>query len=127
MEALVADPSFKGTDVGRTLEAICLKYSIDLYWHMGFVLMVDEVPMNFRGSKMPSLARRIARNNCIDANIIGSAVVDLKRNPLSWSDRGTYEEVLQELKLLWHVLVRFGKPNQSRTKYPFLKHVYKRS
>ncbi len=51
---------------------------------------------------MPSLARRIARNHCIDANIIGSAVVDLKCNPLSWSDRGTYEEVLQELKLLWH-------------------------
>lgn len=113
VEALVVDPSFKGTNVGRTLEEICLKYSIDLYWHMGFVLTVDEVPMDFRGSKMPSLARRIARNNCIDAHIIGSAVVDLKRNPLSWSDRGTYEEVLQELKLLWHVLVRFGKPNRN--------------
>ncbi|CJC61813.1 Protein of uncharacterised function (DUF3626) [Streptococcus pneumoniae] len=61
---------------------------------------------------MPSLARRIARHNCINANIIGSAVADLKRNPLSWSDCGTYEEVLQELKLLWHVLVRFGKPNR---------------
>ncbi|WP_242269206.1 DUF3626 domain-containing protein [Bacillus cereus group sp. BfR-BA-01352] len=112
VEVLVVDPSFKGTDVGRTLEEICLKYSIDLYWHIGFVLPVDEVPMDFRGSKMPSLARRIGRNHCIDANIIGSAVVDLKRNPLSWSDRGTYEEVLQELKLLWHVLVRFGKPNR---------------
>ncbi|MED3444325.1 hypothetical protein CON34_06660 [Bacillus thuringiensis] len=112
VEVLVADPSFKGTDVGRVLEEICLKYAIDLYWHIGFVLMVDEVPMDFRGSKMPSLARRIERNHCIDANIIGSAVVDLKRNPLSWSDRGTYEEVLQELKLLWHVLVRFGKPNR---------------
>ncbi|MEJ9115735.1 DUF3626 domain-containing protein [Bacillus paramobilis] len=112
VEALVVDPSFKSMDVGRTLEEICLKYSIDLYWHMGFVLPIDEVPMDFRGSKMPSLARRIARNNCIDANIIGSAVVDLKSNPLSWSDRGTYEEVLQELKLLWHVLVRFGKPNR---------------
>ena len=113
VEALVVDPSFKGTNVGRTLEEICLKYSIDLYWHMGFVLTVDEVPLDFRGSKMPSLARRIARNNCIDAHIIGSAVADLKRNPLSWSDRGTYEEVLQELKLLWHVLVRFGKPNRN--------------
>ncbi|MED4214148.1 DUF3626 domain-containing protein, partial [Priestia megaterium] len=112
VEALVADPSFKGTDVGKVLEEICLKYAIDLYWHIGFVLAVDEVPMDFRGSKMPSLARRIARNHCIDANIIGSAVADLKRNPLSWSDRGTYEEVLQELKLLWHVLVRFGKPNR---------------
>ncbi|MDC2943638.1 DUF3626 domain-containing protein, partial [Bacillus thuringiensis] len=29
-----------------------------------------------------------------------------------WSNRGTYEEVLQELKLLWHVLVRFGEPNR---------------
>ena len=70
---------------------------------------------------MPSLARRIARNHCIDANIIGSAVVDLKRNPLSWSDRGTYEEVLQELKLLWHVLVRFGKQIGSRMKYSILE------
>ena len=51
VEALVVDPSFKGTNVGRTLEEICLKYSIDLYWHIGFVLMVDDVPMNFRGSK----------------------------------------------------------------------------
>ena len=51
VEALVADPSFKGTDVGKVLEEICLKYAIDLYWHIGFVLMVDEVPMDFRGSK----------------------------------------------------------------------------
>ncbi len=51
VEALVADPSFKGTDVGKVLEEICLKYAIDLYWHIGFVLAVDEVPMDFRGSK----------------------------------------------------------------------------
>ena len=51
VEVLVAHPSFKGTDVGRVLEEICLKYAIDLYWHIGFVLMVDEVPMDFRGSK----------------------------------------------------------------------------
>jgi hypothetical protein len=109
VEVLVADPSFKDTNVGRTLEQICLKYSIDLYWHMGFELMVEEVPMDYRGPSMPFLAKRIAQNNIIDANIIGSAVMELKRNPESWSDYGTYKEVLQELKLLWHVLVRFGK------------------
>lgn len=109
VEVLVADPSFKDTHVGRTMEQICLKYSIDLYWHMGFVLMVDEVPADFRGPSMTSLAKRIAQNNFIDANIIGSAVMDLKLNPVSWSDRGTYKEILQELKLLWHVLVRYGK------------------
>ncbi|ETT29381.1 hypothetical protein C161_30151 [Paenibacillus sp. FSL R5-192] len=59
---------------------------------------------------MPSLAKRIAKSDLIDADIIGSAAMDLKRNPSHWSDRGTYTEVLQELKLLWHVLVRYGKP-----------------
>ncbi|MFK4439004.1 hypothetical protein ABIA61_004399 [Paenibacillus sp. RC21] len=107
---LVADPSFKGTHTGRILEQICLKYSVDLYWHMGFTLLVDEVPMNFRGPSMPSLAKRIAQSDFIDVNMIGSAAMDLKRNPSNWSDRGTYKEVLQELKLLWHVLVRYGKP-----------------
>lgn len=59
---------------------------------------------------MPSLAKRIVNSDFIDANIIGSAVMELKRNPSHWSDRGTYKEALQELKLLWHVLVRYGKP-----------------
>ncbi|MBY0119955.1 DUF3626 domain-containing protein [Paenibacillus sp. FSL L8-0435] len=110
VKMLVADPSFKGTHTGRILEQICLKYSIDLHWHMGFTLLVDEVPMDFRGPSMPSLAKRIAKSDLIDANTIGSAAMDLKRNPSHWSDRETYKEVLQELKLLWHVLVRYGKP-----------------
>ncbi|MGE6366324.1 DUF3626 domain-containing protein [Bacillus paramycoides] len=110
VEILVADPSFKDTDVGRVLEEICLKYSIDLFWHSGFALLVDDVPVDFRGPSMPSLAKRIARNHILDTNMIGAAAIDLKRNPDSWSDRGTYKEVLQELKLLWHVLVRYGKP-----------------
>jgi hypothetical protein len=72
--------------------------------------MIDEVPQDFRGPSMPSLAKRIGQNNVIDASIIGTAVMDLNRNPASWSERGAYKEVLQELKLLWHVLVRYGKP-----------------
>lgn len=110
VEILVADPSFEKTIVGKNLEQICLKYSIELYWHRGFELMVDEVPSDFRGPSMPSLAKRIGQNNVINASIIGTAVMDLNRNPDSWSERGTYEEVLQELKQLWHVLVRYGRP-----------------
>ncbi|WP_303802995.1 DUF3626 domain-containing protein [Alicyclobacillus macrosporangiidus] len=119
VEVLVADPSFKGTQIGKTLEQICVKYSIDLYWHMGFALLIDDVPADFRGPSMPSLAKRIARNNFIDASAIGAAAMDLKRDPGSWSDRGSYHEVLQELKLLWHVLVRYGKPRRemAREKY----------
>lgn len=110
VEILVADPSFKDTDIGRIFEQICSRYSIDLYWHMGFVLQADEVPYDFRGPSMPSLAKRIARDGLIDASVIGAAAMDLKRNPDIWIDRGTYGDVLQELKLMWHVLVRYGKP-----------------
>ncbi|MDM5317136.1 DUF3626 domain-containing protein [Fictibacillus sp. b24] len=119
VEVLVADPSFKETRVGKTLEQLCSKYAINLYWHMGFELTADEVPPDFRGPTMPSLAKRIAKNNVIDASVVGSAVMDLKRNPDAWSDLGTYSEALQELKLLWHVLVKYGKPhhNGDKTKW----------
>jgi Protein of unknown function (DUF3626) len=112
VEGLVADPSFKDTSVGETLEQMCSRYSIDLNWHRGFVLHVDEVPADFRGPSMPSLAKRIALKNVIDAYTIGLAVMNLRQNPDAWSDRGTYEEVLQELKLLWHVLVKYGRPKE---------------
>ncbi|WP_462412475.1 DUF3626 domain-containing protein [Neobacillus sp. Marseille-QA0830] len=110
VEVLVADPSFKETNIRTILENLCLKYSIELYWHQGFALMADEVPSDFRGPTMPVLAKFIAQNNGINASVIGCAVMDLYRNPQNWKERGTFKEVLQELKLLWHVLVRFGKP-----------------
>lgn len=109
VDLLVADSSFKKTHVGRILEQLCLKYSIQLYWHKGYTLMIDEVPLDFRGPSMPSLAKRISQNNVINASIIGTAVMELIRNPVAWSERGDYKEVLQELKLLWHVLVRYGR------------------
>jgi hypothetical protein len=108
VEALVADPSFRGTVVGEMLEQLCQRYSIALHWHMGFALQAARVPTDFRGPAMPSLAQRVARNGMIDAGIIGEAVWDLRRNPAAWSDRGTPADALQQLKFLWHVLVRFG-------------------
>lgn len=113
VEMLVADSSFKGTHIGRILEQICYKYSINLYWHMGFAMLADEVPTDFRGPSMPSLAKRIAQDDFIDVNMIGTAAIDLKCNPDTWNDRGTYKEVLQELKLLWHVLLRYGGPSRN--------------
>ena len=58
---------------------------------------------------MPSLAQRVARSGIIDASAIGAAVRDLHARPGDWRDRGSPDEVLQELKLLWHVLVKFGE------------------
>jgi len=61
---------------------------------------------------MPSLAERVAISNVVDASTIGAAVRDLQAHPDDWSDRGSRDEVLQELKLLWHVLVKYGRPAQ---------------
>ncbi|WP_028560297.1 DUF3626 domain-containing protein [Paenibacillus pinihumi] len=108
VDILVADPSFKGTYFGQVLERLCLKYSIRLYWHMGFMMRAEEVPADFRGPALPSLAKRIAQNDYIDASVIGDAVNHLKHHPDQWSDRGEHAGVLQELKYMWHILVRFG-------------------
>jgi hypothetical protein len=48
----------------------------------------------------------------LDAAAIGAAVQQLKRNPDAWADRGAVAHVLQELKLLWQVVVRFGQPSE---------------
>jgi hypothetical protein len=109
-DLLVADPSFAGTETGHALESLCLRYDIALYYHAGFALDLDEVPSDFRGPTMPSLAHRISTGDHIDAKLIGDAAVALKNDPSSFADRGSYDEVLQELKLLWHVLVRHGHP-----------------
>ncbi len=108
VEMLVADNCFKDTDIGKCLYEICDKYSIDLQWRSGYKLRVEDIPADFRGARMPGLASRISKNNNIDARTIGLAVKDLNQHPENWKDYGTTKTVLQELKLLWHVLVRYG-------------------
>jgi hypothetical protein len=110
VDILVIDPSFRGTNTGRTLEALCVRYEITPFWHAGFALAVTDVPADFRGPAMPSLAARVADNGLVDAAAIGRSAAALRRAPTAWADRGSLADVLQELKLLWHVLVRFGGP-----------------
>lgn len=110
VEMLVADPSFKETEIGRVFEDICMDYDIKMVWHHGFEMRAANVPSTFRGPAMPSLAERIARHGFVNARVIGEAVQDLAGQPERWADRGTPSEMLQELKYIWHVLVRFGEP-----------------
>jgi hypothetical protein len=109
-DTLVVDPSFRGTTTGDRLFELCRRYQIELQWHHGFCLRVEDVPYDFRGPTMPSLAERVARERVLDASTVGSAVRDLVAHPDGWKDRATVPEVLQELKFLWHVLVRYGAP-----------------
>ncbi len=114
VDALIADPSFRGSDIGIDLERLCKFHDIAMYWHGGFVLNVEDVPSDFRGPEMPALARRVAENGLLDVRMIGCAAADLKRTPTNWEKVGSPEHVLQALKLLWHVLVKFGKSNDNK-------------
>ncbi|KAL7784078.1 hypothetical protein V8C37DRAFT_396410 [Trichoderma ceciliae] len=109
VEALVVDPSFftRG-DTGPLLKALNETYGFPLFANHGFRLPVESVPSDFRGPTMPSLAATIAYKGSVDVQAIGEAVRDLVACAERWEDRGTMAEVLQELKLLWHVLVRYG-------------------
>lgn len=107
-QVLVADPSFRGSDTGAALQELANRYGVDLYWHRGFELEVANVPRDFRGPTMPSLAARVASSGSVNAREIGAAVQSLECDPDAWADRGTRAEVLQELKLLWHCAVKFG-------------------
>ncbi|EST29434.1 DUF3626 domain-containing protein [Streptomyces niveus] len=53
-EALVADPSFRGTGTGRLLAATARRCGIALEWHAGFVLASDEVDAEFLGATDPA-------------------------------------------------------------------------
>ncbi|MFJ8582122.1 DUF3626 domain-containing protein [Micromonospora sp. NPDC093277] len=115
VEALVVDPSFRGTDAGRILGGIARRHGFPLRWHAGFELPVNGVDAEFRGPDIPPLAARVhaqfARpGEPVHAALVGRAAASVVREPGRWVDRGPVEVTLQHLKQLWHVLVRFGAP-----------------
>jgi hypothetical protein len=108
VEAIVADPSFRGTEIERELRRL----GAPLVWHAGFELGVDEVPAEFRGPQIPPFARRVAgmfAADRVDAALIGRAAASLHREPGAWQDWASAEDTLQHLKQLWHVLVHLGR------------------
>ncbi|MEW2444031.1 DUF3626 domain-containing protein [Micromonospora marina] len=115
VEALVVDPSFQGTDVGRRLAGIAGRHGLALRFHSGFVLPADAVDAEFRGPEIPPLALRVAAEFArpgepLHAALVGRAAASVVREPQRWADRGPAAVTLQHLKQLWHVLVRFGVP-----------------
>jgi hypothetical protein len=95
VDALVLDPSFRGTDV----EALASKLGCPVEWHAGLVLSVSEMERHpdFRGPEFVALGREIAQDGVLTPRIIGLAAATGRYDP-------------QHLKKVWHYLARFGHP-----------------
>ena len=107
---LVADYSFRETEVELNFQKLCSKFSIDFYWHSGFQMKETDFPANFRGPKIPEMAKRIAQRGMVNAYLIGLASNRIITEPDLWNDLGSKEELLQLVKYMWHCLVKFGEP-----------------
>lgn len=108
--SLVADYSFRDTEVEIDLRNICSKYSINFCWHSGFQMKEADFPTNFRGPKIPEIVKRIAHRGVVNAYLIGLASNKIMSESGLWNDLGSKDELLQLIKYTWHCLVKFGEP-----------------
>jgi hypothetical protein len=104
---LVADPSFRDTEIGEILKTLSEKFGIKLLWHRGYKLHVSQVPRDFRGPCMPFLANLISNEGFIDAATLGRAAAKaMNITPSNTKLKSSF--TLQDIKYLWHILVKYG-------------------
>jgi hypothetical protein len=122
VDALLCDPSFRGTRTEDQMQAIAEKHRLELVWHAGFRLPAASVPTWEEGrgifdlGRLPdwenrwdlvALAARLDAD-ILDAVVLGRAFASLRREPARWRDLGL-DLALRQLKLLWLVVVVCGK------------------
>ncbi|MFJ9817628.1 DUF3626 domain-containing protein [Streptomyces sp. NPDC101151] len=102
VEALVLDASYRGTPVARAARRL----PFPLAWHPGYRLTVEELRRHadYRGPEYADLGARIAERGIVTPRVIGDA-----------ARTGRYH--LQDLKMVWHTLARFGAPEGAGTAY----------
>ncbi|MEV7418974.1 DUF3626 domain-containing protein [Streptomyces sp. NPDC089919] len=95
VEALVLDPSYRGTDV----EEAARRLPCPVEWHPGFRLTVDHLRHHpdYRGQEYVDLGTALATEGCLTPLAIGRAARTGRHDP-------------QALKKVWHCLARFGAP-----------------
>ncbi|OJJ22800.1 hypothetical protein BKI52_00160 [marine bacterium AO1-C] len=107
VDYLVADYAYKHTKYEKDLKLLCEKCEIELIWNKGFQLALVDVPDHFRGKEMPQVAKEIAINQSINAYVLAKAE---QRYYQAKTDVALLQHQLQQLKYLWHTLVKYGVP-----------------
>lgn len=107
IDYLVVDAAYRDTEYENVFNQVCELNSIELIWNKGRELEIKDVPGNFRGPEMPTIAEEIAVNNKINAYVLGLAE---KRYKDEMGDERIRQMKNQQLKYLWHILVKYGQP-----------------
>jgi hypothetical protein len=128
VEAVAIDPSFRGTPDGQKLLDAARHHRLDVDWHNGLQLDIDEIPIDvpadaeeFRWGQFcgdglaANLARRLVSDHAtdgrhLDAATLGRAAVSVVRQPNEWQPWPDAEDPLTRIKDLWHILVVYGRP-----------------
>jgi uncharacterized protein DUF3626 len=94
VDALVLDPSFRGSDVQVAASAL----PFPLEWHPGLRLHIDDLVRHadYRGAQVVQAGLEIAQNGWLDARTIGEAARQRRHDP-------------QIVKQVWHCTARFGR------------------
>ena len=128
VEAVVIDPSFRGTPDGQRLLDAARYHHVNADWDSGLRLALDEIPIDvpeaadeFRwgqfcgDGRAANLARRVVQDHAtegrhLDAATLGRAAVSVVRQPNEWQPWSDAKDPLTRIKDLWHILVVYGRP-----------------
>ncbi|MER5791382.1 DUF3626 domain-containing protein [Streptomyces sp. NPDC001980] len=102
VEALVLDACYRNTPVAEAARRL----PFPVAWHPGYRLTVPDLRRHadYRGPEYAELGAAIAEKGVVDPRIIGAA-----------ARTGRYQ--IQDLKMVWHTLARFGAPEGAGTAY----------
>jgi Protein of unknown function (DUF3626) len=97
VEALVLDPSHRGSDVETEARRLGERFGVPLEWHPGFATTTDVIARHpdYRGPHVVAAATRVAVDGVLTPRVIGDA-----------ARAGAEDE--QVLKRVWHCTARFG-------------------
>ena len=112
IDCFFVDESFGETDLVKKAELLCEAYDIALHWIPKRQMRIRDIGALFRDPQMPKLAKKIdhifGNRGIVNAAIIGKASCDSLKNPNTWRDLGSDEELFQYFKQLWHTVAYFG-------------------